>query len=275
MSRQSNCYICALHRTCVCAIKSNDRKQNVQNKQNYVWVSHQKVLKCQSLLAKSCTHNSSALLWRLDTSVKMSNYDIHTLKSFYPENGFSARVWSHHTGPPQWPPSTEEKEEKKTDEGVQPLSTACTLQEKNPLACLSSSSPNHPVHCWADEQHTWYGGEKELPPYVRPVPCQPTTEERYRFTANTWTSFELSVFTLDTIWNALLFKENDRLHLANLDKERTEELLRAIQRKSVTLDTLRYNPLPPGSSPPPPSTGETKVKCTQTQAHNSSILMKL
>lgn len=78
MSRQSNCYICAVHRTCVCVIKSNDRKQNVQNKQNYVGVSHQKVLKCQFLLAKSCTHNSSVL----DTSIKMSNYDIHTLKSF-------------------------------------------------------------------------------------------------------------------------------------------------------------------------------------------------
>uniref|UniRef100_H3C8Z7 Gse1 coiled-coil protein n=1 Tax=Tetraodon nigroviridis TaxID=99883 RepID=H3C8Z7_TETNG len=38
------------------------------------------------------------------------------------------------------------------------------------------------------------------------------------------------------------------------DKERTEELLRAIRRKSVTLDTLRYNPLPPCSSPPAPPT---------------------
>lgn len=42
----------------------------------------------------------------------------------------------------------------------------------------------------------------------------------------------------------------------SVDKERTEELLRAIQRKTVTLDTLRYNPLPPCSSPAP-STGET------------------
>ncbi|XP_070687469.1 genetic suppressor element 1-like [Pempheris klunzingeri] len=41
------------------------------------------------------------------------------------------------------------------------------------------------------------------------------------------------------------------------DKERTEELLRAIQKKTVTLDTLRYNPLPPCSSPPAPSTGDS------------------
>uniref|UniRef100_UPI0037E7F2D3 genetic suppressor element 1-like isoform X1 n=2 Tax=Semicossyphus pulcher TaxID=241346 RepID=UPI0037E7F2D3 len=41
------------------------------------------------------------------------------------------------------------------------------------------------------------------------------------------------------------------------DKERTEELLRAIQRKTVTLDTLRYNPLPPCSSPPAPSAGDS------------------
>ncbi|XP_040024643.1 genetic suppressor element 1-like isoform X1 [Gasterosteus aculeatus] len=33
------------------------------------------------------------------------------------------------------------------------------------------------------------------------------------------------------------------------DKERPEGLLKAIQRKTVTLDTLRYNPLPPCSSP--------------------------
>ncbi|XP_071776383.1 genetic suppressor element 1-like [Centroberyx gerrardi] len=41
------------------------------------------------------------------------------------------------------------------------------------------------------------------------------------------------------------------------DKEKTEELLKAIQRKTVTLDTLRYNPLPPCSSPPAPSTGDS------------------
>ncbi|XP_068579433.1 genetic suppressor element 1-like isoform X1 [Cebidichthys violaceus] len=41
------------------------------------------------------------------------------------------------------------------------------------------------------------------------------------------------------------------------DKERTEELLRAIQRKTVTLDTLRYNPLPPCSSPPAHLTGDS------------------
>lgn len=42
----------------------------------------------------------------------------------------------------------------------------------------------------------------------------------------------------------------------SVDKERTEELLKAIQRKTVTLDTLRYNPLPLCRSPPAPSTGE-------------------
>ncbi|XP_068459491.1 genetic suppressor element 1-like isoform X1 [Clinocottus analis] len=41
------------------------------------------------------------------------------------------------------------------------------------------------------------------------------------------------------------------------DKERAEELLRAIQRKTVTLDTLRYNPLPPCSSPPAHLTGDS------------------
>ncbi|KAM3609683.1 uncharacterized protein V6R79_018466 [Siganus canaliculatus] len=53
------------------------------------------------------------------------------------------------------------------------------------------------------------------------------------------------------------------------DKERTEELLRAIQRKTVTLDTLRYNPLPPCSSPPAPFTGDassTSLPC-QSNGH--------
>ncbi|XP_051917592.1 genetic suppressor element 1-like isoform X1 [Hippocampus zosterae] len=35
------------------------------------------------------------------------------------------------------------------------------------------------------------------------------------------------------------------------DKEKTEELLRAIEKKIVTLDTLRYNSVPPCSSSPP------------------------
>uniref|UniRef100_A0A673AA21 Gse1 coiled-coil protein n=1 Tax=Sphaeramia orbicularis TaxID=375764 RepID=A0A673AA21_9TELE len=43
------------------------------------------------------------------------------------------------------------------------------------------------------------------------------------------------------------------------DRERTEELLMAIQRKTVTLDTLRYNPLPPCSSPPAPSSDSTSA----------------
>lgn len=76
----------------------------------------------------------------------------------------------------------------------------------------------------------------------------------------------LNLFTLDIIWNTVIFKENDRLNFANLDKERTEELLRAIQRKTVTLDTLRYNPLPPVSSPPPLSTGE-KNRQMHTNKH--------
>lgn len=41
------------------------------------------------------------------------------------------------------------------------------------------------------------------------------------------------------------------------DKEKTEELLRAIKRKTVTLDTLRYNPLPPCNTPPPPLNGDS------------------
>ncbi|KAF0041230.1 hypothetical protein F2P81_007128 [Scophthalmus maximus] len=44
------------------------------------------------------------------------------------------------------------------------------------------------------------------------------------------------------------------------DKERAEELLRAIQRKTVTLDTLRYNPLPPCSSPPAPSSADSSAR---------------
>ncbi|XP_029009690.1 genetic suppressor element 1-like isoform X2 [Betta splendens] len=41
------------------------------------------------------------------------------------------------------------------------------------------------------------------------------------------------------------------------NKRRTEELLKAIQRKTVTLDTLRYNALPPCKSPPAPSAGDS------------------
>ncbi|XP_054589123.2 genetic suppressor element 1 isoform X1 [Nothobranchius furzeri] len=50
------------------------------------------------------------------------------------------------------------------------------------------------------------------------------------------------------------------------DKERTEELLRAIQRKTVTLDTLRYNPLPLCRSPAIPSTGDSS-KLSQPNGH--------
>ncbi|XP_056273582.1 genetic suppressor element 1-like isoform X2 [Pseudoliparis swirei] len=51
------------------------------------------------------------------------------------------------------------------------------------------------------------------------------------------------------------------------DKERTEELLRAIQRKSVTLDTLRYNPLPPCSSPPAHLTGDSSSAPLPSQSN--------
>ncbi|KAF7662922.1 hypothetical protein LDENG_00223140 [Lucifuga dentata] len=51
------------------------------------------------------------------------------------------------------------------------------------------------------------------------------------------------------------------------DKEKTEELLRAIQRKAVTLDTLRYNPLPPCTSPAAPSTGASTSAPLQCQAN--------
>ncbi|XP_056455526.1 genetic suppressor element 1-like [Gadus chalcogrammus] len=45
------------------------------------------------------------------------------------------------------------------------------------------------------------------------------------------------------------------------DKEHTEGLLRAIQQKTVTLDTLRYNTLPPCSSPAtPPRGGSSEVR---------------
>uniref|UniRef100_A0A3Q3IQI0 Genetic suppressor element-like domain-containing protein n=1 Tax=Monopterus albus TaxID=43700 RepID=A0A3Q3IQI0_MONAL len=63
-----------------------------------------------------------------------------------------------------------------------------------------------------------------------------------------------------------LKEKKDFLHMFNLshvspqqrrDKERTEELLRAIQRKNVTLNTLRYNPLPFCSSPPAASAGDS------------------
>lgn len=45
----------------------------------------------------------------------------------------------------------------------------------------------------------------------------------------------------------------------SVDKEKTEELLRAIQRKTVTLDTLRYNPLPLCRSPAALLTGESQT----------------
>lgn len=57
----------------------------------------------------------------------------------------------------------------------------------------------------------------------------------------------------------------------SVDKERTEELLRAIQRKTVTLDTLRYNPLPPCSSPAP-TAGETHFR---KYKHTHKCMLKI
>uniref|UniRef100_A0A087YHQ3 Gse1 coiled-coil protein n=1 Tax=Poecilia formosa TaxID=48698 RepID=A0A087YHQ3_POEFO len=50
------------------------------------------------------------------------------------------------------------------------------------------------------------------------------------------------------------------------DKEKTEELLRAIQRKTVTLDTLRYNPLPLCRSPASLLTGNSSA-APQSNGH--------
>ncbi|XP_074533862.1 genetic suppressor element 1-like isoform X2 [Halichoeres trimaculatus] len=52
------------------------------------------------------------------------------------------------------------------------------------------------------------------------------------------------------------------------DKERTEELLKAIQRKTVTLDTLRYKPLPSSSSPPAPSAGDLSLALPSSQPNS-------
>ncbi|XP_041853483.1 genetic suppressor element 1-like isoform X2 [Melanotaenia boesemani] len=51
------------------------------------------------------------------------------------------------------------------------------------------------------------------------------------------------------------------------DKERAEELLRAIQRKTVTLDTLRYNPLPLCGSPTAPSAGDSSTASVLSQSN--------
>lgn len=51
------------------------------------------------------------------------------------------------------------------------------------------------------------------------------------------------------------------------DKERTEELLRAIQKKTVTLDTLRYNPLPLCRSPLAPSAVDSSSSAPQSNEH--------
>ncbi|KAM9854688.1 genetic suppressor element 1-like [Aulostomus maculatus] len=75
-----------------------------------------------------------------------------------------------------------------------------------------------------------------------------------------------------------LQEKKDFLHMFKLshvspqqrrDKERTEELLKAIQRKAVTLDTLRYNSLPPCSSPPAvtSSTGDSSLAPLPSQSN--------
>lgn len=65
---------------------------------------------------------------------------------------------------------------------------------------------------------------------------------------------------INSLNSSLFFKMTGRCShpvFFSVDKERTDELLRAIQRKTVTLDTLRYNTLPLCISPSAPSTGET------------------
>ncbi|KAM4553283.1 genetic suppressor element 1-like isoform 1-T1 [Fundulus diaphanus] len=51
------------------------------------------------------------------------------------------------------------------------------------------------------------------------------------------------------------------------DKERTEELLRAIQRKTVTLDTLKYNPLPLCRGPAALLTGDSATAPLRPQSN--------
>lgn len=94
------------------------------------------------------------------------------------ESGISARVWSDHTGPSRWDRSTEEEEEEEDDERAQPLSASRAGQEEGPFTFHTYNSLNYPVLCRADGQRPRTGGEKGLPPYVRPLPCQPTAEER-------------------------------------------------------------------------------------------------
>ncbi|KAJ3596224.1 hypothetical protein NHX12_002633 [Muraenolepis orangiensis] len=55
------------------------------------------------------------------------------------------------------------------------------------------------------------------------------------------------------------------------DKEHTEGLLRAIQKKTLTLDTLRYNSIPPSSSPPPPPIGDSSEVRLQGQSNGQSF----
>ncbi|XP_029697786.1 genetic suppressor element 1-like isoform X1 [Takifugu rubripes] len=69
----------------------------------------------------------------------------------------------------------------------------------------------------------------------------------------------------------LMFDLSHVSPLQRRDKERTEDLLRAIQRKTVTLDSLRYNPLPPGSSPPPPSTGDSSSSLSLLSQSNGHL----
>ncbi|XP_047207889.1 genetic suppressor element 1-like isoform X3 [Girardinichthys multiradiatus] len=56
------------------------------------------------------------------------------------------------------------------------------------------------------------------------------------------------------------------------DKERTDELLRAIQRKTVTLDTLKYNPLPLCRRPAALLTGDHSTAPLQPQPNGHLYL---
>ncbi|XP_077371777.1 genetic suppressor element 1-like isoform X2 [Festucalex cinctus] len=54
------------------------------------------------------------------------------------------------------------------------------------------------------------------------------------------------------------------------DKEKTEELLRAIEKKIVTLDTLRYNSEPPCSGSPPAATSSTRESSSASPSCQSN-----
>ncbi|KAF3854695.1 hypothetical protein F7725_022750 [Dissostichus mawsoni] len=134
---------------------------------------------------------------------------------------------------------TEEEEEKEDDEGAQPLSAGRAGQEEGHFTFNTYTFPNHTVFCRADGQH-------------------PELHEKKDFLH----MFNLSHVSPQQRRGKNLFSITHSLH-----KERTEELLSAIQKKTVTLDTLRYNPLPPCSSPPAPSNGESSSAPLPSQSN--------